>query len=163
MACCIFGADPRTAGDLIRGKKAAINTAADAVRNGIGYLSEDRKQFGLLLEQNIRQNAAMAAMKDLDIGGFTLDGRILIFDEPTRGIDVGAKEETYELLEQLCGQGKAILMISSELPEALRMNHRIAMVAHGRITGFLDDEEAIRENIMELAIVGKAQLKGNAA
>jgi hypothetical protein len=53
----------------IRGKKAAINTAADAVRNGIGYLSEDRKQFGLLLEQNIRQNAAMAAMKDLDIGG----------------------------------------------------------------------------------------------
>ncbi len=147
----------------IRGKKAAINTAADAVRNGIGYLSEDRKQFGLLLEQNIRQNAAMAAMKDLDIGGFTLDGRILIFDEPTRGIDVGAKEETYELLEQLCGQGKAILMISSELPEALRMSHRIAVVAHGRITGFLDDEEAIRENIMELAIVGKAQLKGNAA
>lgn len=54
-------------------------------------------------------------------------------------------------------------MISSELPEALRMNHRIAVVAHGRITGFLDDEEAIRENIMELAIVGKAQLKGNAA
>ena len=147
----------------IRGKKAAINTAADAVRNGIGYLSEDRKQFGLLLEQDIRQNAAMVAMKDLDIGGFTLDGRILIFDEPTRGIDVGAKEETYELLEQLCGQGKAILMISSELPEALRMSHRIAVVAHGRITGFLDDEEAIRENIMELAIVGKAQLKGNAA
>ena len=208
MACCIFGADPRTAGDLIRGKKAAINTAADAVRNGIGYLSEDRKQFGLLLEQNIRQNAAMAAMKDFDIEGFTLDGRIrivgeeysrrlrvkipsvsqllgklsggnqqkeiiakrpirncdvLIFDEPTRGIDVGAKEETYELLEQLCGQGKAILMISSELPEALRMSHRIAVVAHGCITGFLDDEEAIRENIMELAIVGKAQLKGNAA
>ena len=147
----------------IRGKKAAINTAADAVRNGIGYLSEDRKQFGLLLEQNIRQNAAMAAMKDLDIGGVTLDGRIRIFDELTRGIDVGAKEETYELLEQLCGQGKAILMISSELPEALRMSHRIAVVAHGRITGFLDDEEAIRENIMELAIVGKAQLKGNAA
>ena len=192
----------------IRGKKAAINTAADAVRNGIGYLSEDRKQFGLLLEQNIRQNAAMAAMKDFDIEGFTLDGRIrivgeeysrrlrvkipsvsqllgklsggnqqkeiiakrpirncdvLIFDEPTRGIDVGAKEETYELLEQLCGQGKAILMISSELPEALRMSHRIAVVAHGCITGFLDDEEAIRENIMELAIVGKAQLKGNAA
>jgi len=79
--------------------------------------------------------SAMAAMKDLDIGGFTLDGRILIFDEPTRGIDVGAKEETYELLEQLCGQGKAILMISSELPEALRMNHRIAVVTHGRITG----------------------------
>ena len=153
---------PAASSVLIRAPRA-INTAADAVRNGIGYLSEDRKQFGLLLEQNIRQNAAMAAMKDLDIGGFTLDGRILIFDEPTRGIDVGAKEETYELLEQLCGQGKAILMISSELPEALRMNHRIAVVTHGRITGFLDDEEAIRENIMELAIVGKAQLKGNAA
>ena len=88
---------------------------------------------------------------------------VLIFDEPTRGIDVGAKEEIYELLEQLCGQGKAILMISSELPEVLRMSHRIAVMAHGHITGFLDNEEATQENIMELATVGKAQLKGNAA
>ena len=209
VARCVFGADPRTAGEIwIHGRKVAINTAADGVRNGIGYLSEDRKQFGLLLEQDIKQNAVMAAMKDFNIGGFILDGRIrtvgeeysrrlrvktpsvnqllgklsggnqqkvviakwlirncdvLIFDEPTRGIDVGAKEEIYELLEQLCGQGKAILMISSELPEVLRMSHRIAVMAHGHITGFLDNEEATQENIMELATVGKAQLKGNAA
>ena len=209
VARCVFGADPRTAGEIwIHGRKVATNTAADGVRNGIGYLSEDRKQFGLLLEQDIKQNAVMAAMKDFNIGGFILDGRIrtvgeeysrrlrvktpsvnqlldtlsggnqqkvviakwlirncevLIFDEPTRGIDVGAKEEIYELLEQLCGQGKAILMISSELPEVLRMSHRIAVMAHGHITGFLDNEEATQENIMELATVGKAQLKGNAA
>ena len=209
VARCVFGADPRTAGEIwIHDRKVAINTAADGVRNGIGYLSEDRKQFGLLLEQDIKQNAVMAAMKDFNIGGFILDGRIrtvgeeysrrlrvktpsvnqllgklsggnqqkvviakwlirncdiLIFDEPTRGIDVGAKEEIYELLEQLCGQGKAILMISSELPEVLRMSHRIAVMAHGHITGFLDNEEATQENIMELATLGKAQLKGNAA
>ncbi len=209
VARCVFGADPRTAGEIwIHGRKVTINTAADGVRNGIGYLSEDRKQFGLLLEQDIKQNAVIAAMKDFNIGGFILDGRIrtvgeeysrrlrvktpsvnqllgklsggnqqkvviakwlirncdvLIFDEPTRGIDVGAKEEIYELLEQLCGQGKAILMISSELPEVLRMSHRIAVMAHGHITGFLDNEEATQENIMELATVGKAQLKGNAA
>ena len=209
VARCVFGADPRTAGEIwIHGRKVTINTAADGVRNGIGYLSEDRKQFGLLLEQDIKQNAVIAAMKDFNIGGFILDGRIrtvgeeysrrlrvktpsvnqllgklsggnqqkvviakwlirncdvLIFDEPTRGIDVGAKEEIYELLEQLCGQGKAILMISSELPEVLRMSHRIAVMAHGHITGFLDNEEATQENIMELATVGKTQLKGNAA
>ena len=209
VARCIFGADPRAAGEIwIHGRKVAINTAADGVRNGIGYLSEDHKQFGLLLEQDIKQNAVMAAMKDFNIGGFILDGKIrtvgeeyskrlrvktpsvnqllgklsggnqqkvviakwlirncdiLIFDEPTRGIDVGAKEEIYELLEQLCGQGKAILMISSELPEVLRMSHRIAVMAHGHITGFLDNEEATQENIMELATLGKAQLKGNAA
>ncbi len=209
VARCIFGADPRAAGEIwIHGRKVSINTAADGVRNGIGYLSEDRKQFGLLLEQDIKQNAVMAAMKDFNIGGFILDGKIrtvgeeyskrlrvktpsvnqllgklsggnqqkvviakwlirncdiLIFDEPTRGIDVGAKEEIYELLEQLCGQGKAILMISSELPEVLRMSHRIAVMAHGHITGFLDNEEATQENIMELATLGKAQLKGNAA
>ena len=209
VARCVFGADPRTAGEIwIHGKRVMISTAADGVRNGIGYLSEDRKQFGLLLEQDIKQNAVMAAMKDFNIGGFILDGKIrtvgeeyskklrvktpsvnqllgklsggnqqkvviakwlirncdiLIFDEPTRGIDVGAKEEIYELLEQLCGQGKAILMISSELPEVLRMSHRIAVMAHGHITGFLNNEDATQENIMELATVGKAQLKGHAA
>ncbi|MDO5094324.1 MAG: ATP-binding cassette domain-containing protein, partial [Propionibacteriaceae bacterium] len=159
-------------------------------------------------EQDIKQNAVMAAMRDFNIGGFILDGKIrtvgeeysmklrvktpsvnqllgklsggnqqkvviakwlirncdvLIFDEPTRGIDVGAKEEIYELLEQLCGQGKAIIMISSELPEVLRMSHRIAVMAHGHITGFLNNEDATQENIMELATLGKAQIKGAVA
>ena len=186
----------------------SIHTAADAVRHGIGYLSEDRKNFGLLLDQDIKANTVMAAMRDFTTAGYIHDGRIasvgveyakrlrvktpsvnqllgklsggnqqkvviakwlvrdcdvLIFDEPTRGIDVGAKEEIYELLETLSAQGKAIIMISSELPEVLRMSHRIAVMAHGRITGVLDNEDATQENIMELATIGLAQLTGDAA
>ncbi|MBB1514593.1 sugar ABC transporter ATP-binding protein [Tessaracoccus sp. MC1679] len=209
VARAVFGADPRTSGDIfVHGQKVNIRTAADAVRAGIGYLSEDRKQFGVLLDQDVKANTAMAAMKDFHIGGFILDGKIktvgteysqklrvktpnvnqllgklsggnqqkvviakwlvrncdvLIFDEPTRGIDVGAKEEIYNLIEQLSGQGKAIIVISSELPEVLRVSHRIAVMAHGHITGFLDNEDASQENIMELATVGMAQLKGHAA
>ena len=78
---------------------------------------------------------------------------ILIFDEPTRGIDVGAKEEIYRLLNELAAQGKSIIMISSELPEVLRMSHRIAVMSEGRITGFLDASEATQESIMHLATV----------
>ena len=209
VARCVFGADPRVSGDIeIHGKPVNIRSAADGVRAGIGYLSEDRKSFGLLLDQDIKANTVMAAMKDFNIGGFILDNKIrtvgteysdklrvrtpsvnqllgklsggnqqkvviakwlvrncevLIFDEPTRGIDVGAKEEIYALLEQLCEQGKAIIMISSELPEVLRMSHRIAVMAHGHITGILDNEDATQENIMELATVGKAQMNGDVA
>ncbi|MEA5055471.1 MAG: sugar ABC transporter ATP-binding protein [Propionicimonas sp.] len=208
-ARAVFGADPRTAGQIeINGRPVQIRTPADAVRHGIGYLSEDRKQFGLLLDQDVKSNAVMAAMRDFNIGGYILDGKIrsvgieysqrlrvrtpsvnqllnklsggnqqkvviakwlirncdvLIFDEPTRGIDVGAKEEIYELLETLSAQGKAIIMISSELPEVLRMSHRIAVMAHGRITGVLDNQDATQENIMELATIGLAQLTGDAA
>ena len=209
VARAVFGADPKQSGDTyLHGQKVNIRTAADAVRNGIGYLSEDRKTFGLLLEQDIKQNAVMAAMKDFNIGGFILDGKIktvgqemsdrlrvktpsvnqllgklsggnqqkvviakwlvrncdvLIFDEPTRGIDVGAKEEIYGLIEELSSQGKAIVVISSELPEVLRVSHRIAVMANGRITGVLDNAEATQENIMELATVGKSAMKGSAA
>ena len=91
------------------------------------------------------------------------DCDVLIFDEPTRGIDVGAKEEIYELLEKLSAQGKAIIMISSELPEVLRMSHRIAVFAHGRITGVLDNADATQENIMELATVGQVRSNGATA
>ncbi|MBK7820013.1 MAG: sugar ABC transporter ATP-binding protein [Tessaracoccus sp.] len=209
VARAIFGADPRTSGDIeIHGRQVQIRTAADGVRCGIGYLSEDRKHFGLLLDQDIKANTAMAAMKDFSVGGYILDSKIrevgieyakklrvktpsvnqligklsggnqqkvviakwlvrdcdiLIFDEPTRGIDVGAKEEIYALLEQLSAEGKAIIMISSELPEVLRMSHRIAVMAQGHITGFLDNAEATQENIMELATVGRAQLTGEVA
>ena len=88
---------------------------------------------------------------------------VILLDEPTRGIDVGAKEEIYDLIESLSAQGKAIIVISSELPEVLRLSHRIAVMAQGRITGFLDNEDATQENIMELATVGKSQSKGTAA
>ena len=209
VARAVFGADPRTSGEIeVHGRKVQIHSPADAVRHGIGYLSEDRKQFGLLLDQDVKANAAMASMRDFHVGGYILDRKIkevgieystrlrvktpsvnqllgklsggnqqkvviakwlirdcdvLIFDEPTRGIDVGAKEEIYELLESLSAQGKAIVMISSELPEVLRMSHRIAVMAHGRITGVLDNSDASQENIMELATIGLAQLTGDAA
>ncbi|MCC6803185.1 MAG: sugar ABC transporter ATP-binding protein, partial [Anaerolineae bacterium] len=81
----------------------------------------------------------------------TADTGILIFDEPTRGIDVGAKSEIYRLLNELAHQGKAIIMISSELPEILRMSHRIVVMCEGRITGELSAAEATQEKIMQLA------------
>jgi ribose transport system ATP-binding protein len=81
----------------------------------------------------------------------TADTEILIFDEPTRGIDVGAKSEIYRLLNDLAQQGKAIIMISSELPEILRMSHRIIVMCEGRITGELSSSEATQEKIMKLA------------
>jgi ribose transport system ATP-binding protein len=79
------------------------------------------------------------------------DCDILIFDEPTRGIDVGAKEEIYKLLNALAQEGKSIIMISSELPEVLRMSHRIAVMSEGRITGLLSAEEASQERVMHYA------------
>ena len=188
VACALFGADPHTEGTVyVHGKKVTIRSASDAVKYGIGYLSEDRKQYGLLLDKDISFNTGMAAMdhftkgavvaidklrqaaKDyvaklrtrtpsVDVEVRSLSGGnqqkvvvakwlernsdILIFDEPTRGIDVGAKDEIYTLLETLAEQGKAIIVISSELPEVLRLANRIAVMAHGRIIGTLDNEEA---------------------
>jgi ribose transport system ATP-binding protein len=81
----------------------------------------------------------------------TADTNILIFDEPTRGIDVGAKSEIYKLLNELAAQGKAIIMISSELPEVLRMSHRIIVMCEGRITGELSAADATQERIMRFA------------
>jgi ribose transport system ATP-binding protein len=81
----------------------------------------------------------------------TAETEILIFDEPTRGIDVGAKQEIYHLLNHLAAQGKSIIMISSELPEILRMSHRILVMCEGRLTGELSAAEADQEKIMTLA------------
>ena len=81
----------------------------------------------------------------------TADTNILIFDEPTRGIDVGAKGEIYRLLNELAQEGKSIIMISSELPEILRMSHRIVVMCEGRITGELTAAEATQERIMTYA------------
>lgn len=206
VARCVFGADPRTEGDIyVHGKKVRIANAKDGVTNGIGYLSEDRKRFGILLDADVKANVTLADMKDYAKAGFVDDRKIrrtaldyvdklrirtpsinqtllnlsggnqqkvviakwlvrdsdvLIFDEPTRGIDVGAKEEIYQLLENLAAQGKAIVVISSELPEVLRLSNRIAVMAQGRIIGILDNEEATQEKIMELATVGQEQAMG---
>jgi ribose transport system ATP-binding protein len=198
VARAIIGADPTESGVVrIEGKEVKITQPADAVANGVGYLSEDRKALGLLLEQDVNTNVLLASLRDYtDHLGFVhgMPGRrktrdsvealriktpsifattknlsggnqqkvviakwlarncnILIFDEPTRGIDVGAKEEIYKLLTDLTEQGKSIIMISSELPEVLRLSHRIVVMAGGRITGVLDNEQASQAKIMEFA------------
>ena len=90
------------------------------------------------------------------------DCDVLIFDEPTRGIDVGAKDEIYALLDQLAAEGKAIIMISSELPEVLRMSHRIAVMCAGRLTAILDNADATQEKIMHHAThFGEAEQRSN--
>ena len=206
VARCVFGADPRTEGDIyVHGKKVRITNAKDGVTNGIGYLSEDRKRFGILLDADVKANVTLADMTDYEKAGcvderkirktaldyvdklrirtpsinqtllnlsggnqqkvviakwLVRDSDVLIFDEPTRGIDVGAKEEIYQLLENLAAQGKAIVVISSELPEVLRLSNRIAVMAQGHIIGILDNKEATQEKIMELATVGQEQAMG---
>jgi len=197
VARAIFGADPRESGEIwVNGQRVGISSPRDAVRAGIGYLSEDRKHFGLATGLDVRNNIALASLERftgpgglLDDGamrvtaldyirklaiktpGDTQEARllsggnqqkvviakwllrdcdILIFDEPTRGIDVGAKAEIYRLLIALAAEGKAIIVISSELPEVLRLSHRIAVMCEGRLTGFLPGG-ASQEEIMRLA------------
>jgi ribose transport system ATP-binding protein len=198
VARAVVGADKIDAGTInLRGREIQIRTPADAAKHRIGYLSEDRKQFGLLLEQEVNANIGLSALqerfqsyafvkdkamretskqyvntlrvktpsvaqavKNLSGGNqqkvviakwLVKDCDILIFDEPTRGIDVGAKEEIYRLLNELAQQGKSIIMISSELPEVLRMSHRIIVMSEGRVTGELQAGEATQESVMHYA------------
>ena len=196
-ARALFGADPIDSGNIyINGNKVTINTPQDAVKNGIGYLSEDRKRYGIVVQKTVAENTTMATLENYMSGIFidkkkekevaekyveslatktpdvdqlvvnlsggnqqkvviakwlTRNCDILIFDEPTRGIDVGAKNEIYKLMNKLAADGKAIIMISSEMTEILRMSDRIVVMCEGRKTGELDISEATQENIMNLA------------
>ncbi|MCO1657754.1 sugar ABC transporter ATP-binding protein [Pseudonocardia humida] len=203
VARALVGADPISAGTVrLRGEPVRIANPAEAARHGIGYLSEDRKHLGLLLEQDVNANIGLSALgqrfqslgfvraramrarstelvstlrirtpsvdqtaKNLSGGNqqkvviakwLAKDCDVLIFDEPTRGIDVGAKEEIYALLNELAGQGKSIIMISSELPEVLRMSHRVVVMSEGRVTGELSAAEADQESVMHLATLRPA-------
>ena len=98
-----------------------------------------------------RTSPAATSRRSSSAKWLTADTEILIFDEPTRGIDVGAKSEIYQLLNDLAREGKAIMMISSELPEILRMSHRIIVMCEGRVTGELNAAEATQEKIMTFA------------
>ncbi len=193
----IFGADPIISGKIfINGKETEIKSPQDAVKVGIGYLSEDRKQFGLCLGLSIADNSVLYALDDFIKGGFVSDksienvsneyvgkiniktptikqlaknlsggnqqkvvlakwliknSDILIFDEPTRGIDVGAKSEIYKLMTNLAESGKSIIMISSEMQELLRMSDRILVMCEGKQTGIINIEDANQEGIMKLA------------
>ncbi|MEC0093889.1 sugar ABC transporter ATP-binding protein [Paenibacillus macquariensis] len=199
LARAIFGADQIDAGEIfIHDQKVKITGPHQAVKHGIGYLSEDRKHLGCLLDMDVKTNVVLATMNDFTKGlgwinnnrisetsikiveeltvktpsigqklkflsggnqqkvilgkWLTRDCDILIFDEPTRGIDIGAKSEIYKLLESLVAQGKSIIMISSELPEILRISHRIIVMCEGRITGeFNNDDDITQEQIMACA------------
>ncbi|MCB0166328.1 MAG: sugar ABC transporter ATP-binding protein [Anaerolineae bacterium] len=198
VARAIFGADSIDSGEIyINGQQVHIKRPKDAVAHGIGYLSEDRKRYGLAVKSDVETNIVLASfskffrflgwidtkatkktalhhqqslniktpsvqqkVKNLSGGNqqkvvigkwLTADTDILIFDEPTRGIDVGAKSEIYKLLNELTQQGKSIIMISSELPEILRMSHRVVVMCEGRITGELPIAEATQEKIMKFA------------
>jgi len=196
-ARAIFGADPKESGDIyINGEKVEINSPEDAVKAGIGYLSEDRKRFGIVVQKTVAENTTMANLANFMKGIFinkksegeeaqkfveslatktpsvdqlvvNLSGGnqqkvviakwlcknsdILIFDEPTRGIDVGAKNEIYKLMNRLASEGKSIIMISSEMTEILRMSDRIVVMCEGKKTGELDIAEATQEAIMNMA------------
>ncbi len=198
VARAIFGADPLEAGEVrVRGQLVRLRSPQDAVRAGIGYLSEDRKNFGLATGMDVAANITLPSLRRWLKWGMFLDSRailrvskemvdklrvktpslmqtarllsggnqqkvviakwlvrdcdVLIFDEPTRGIDVGAKAEIYKLLIDLAAQGRAIVVISSELPEVLLLSHRILVMCEGRITGEVAGDAATQEGLMALA------------
>lgn len=196
-ARAIFGADRIESGSIeINGKIINILNPMEAVANGIGYLSEDRKRYGLATGLSVTDNSVLASydmyeqglfihakkiekvtesfvgklkvktpslnqlLKNLSGGNqqkiviakwLIRNSDILIFDEPTRGIDVGAKSEIYTLMNELAKQGKSIIMISSELTEILRMSDRVIIMCEGQITGELAIEDASQEKIMQYA------------
>lgn len=197
VARAIYGADRFDNGEIyINGKKVDIRSPKQAVENGICYLSEDRKQYGLLLIKSVAENSAISSMdnyikagwinekklhKEAEITNKKLrtktpsmdqlvknlsggnqqkvivarwllkDSDIFIFDEPTRGIDIGAKSEMYELMEELAKNGKSIIMISSELSEIQRLSDRVVVMCEGRVAKELDIKDATQETIMKYA------------
>ncbi len=197
VARAIYGADPFDSGEIfINGKKVDIKTPSEAVKNGICYLSEDRKQYGLLLDKSIAENSVLSSLDDYIKLGWINDAKIerdaikeneklktktpsirqlmknlsggnqqkviiarwllkdsdiFIFDEPTRGIDIGAKSEMYVLMEELAKKGKSVIMISSELSEIQRMSDRVIVMCEGRITAETDIKDATQETIMKYA------------
>lgn len=184
---------------FIEGKEVTIKNARDAINAGIGFITEDRKTEGLLLEKSISENIALANLGKISnksvvkkskvdelvkkgISEFRIkcfgpdhecnnlsggnqqkvvfakwvytDPKILILDEPTRGVDIGAKKEIYSVINDLAAKGVAIILVSSELPEVLGMSDRIMVVHEGKITGIIDAKEADQEKVMTLATGG---------
>jgi ribose transport system ATP-binding protein len=198
VARAVFGADAIDSGEVrVRGQMLTLKSPRDAVQAGIGYLSEDRKHFGLATGMDVESNITLPSLRRwlkwgvflnqtaihaigqemvdklriktpsltqvarLLSGGnqqkvviakwLVQDCEVLIFDEPTRGIDVGAKSEIYKLVNDLAAQGKAIIVISSELPEVLHLSHRILVMCEGRVTGNVSALDATQESLMALA------------
>lgn len=205
----LFGLDPKDSGEVfIDGKKVEINKPIDAIKNKIGFVTENRQEEGLVLDESIKENISLlnfnkftpgmfidkakenllsnklvsdfkvkttsseAKVQDLSGGNqqkvvfakwYAIDPEILILDEPTKGVDVGAKREIYDLINDLTHQGVAVILISSDLPELLSLSDRIYVIHEGEVQGELLREEASQEKIMTLATGGKlwANLKLN--
>jgi inositol transport system ATP-binding protein len=198
IARAIFGLDRIDSGEIyLKGKQLIIKTPQDAIRHGIGYVSEDRKGLGFIPGMSVKHNITLSSLPNHARGLFVQDksetaaaakmiadlriktagsdqkvtflsggnqqkvviGKVLlaspdiiILDEPTRGIDVGAKFEIYKLISQLVSDGIAVIMISSELPEILGMSDRILVLSKGKQTALLNKEEATQETIMRYAV-----------
>jgi D-xylose transport system ATP-binding protein len=198
LLMAIFGAHSgRVTGEIfVEGERVQIKSPSDAIRYGIGYVTEDRKRFGLVLDQTILNNATLACLQRvsgrfitnrdaeravseraarelrikapdvLTIAG-TLSGgnqqkvvlakwlltkpRVFFLDEPTRGIDVGAKQEIYAQINRLAREGLAIILVSSELPEVLGLSDRVLVLHEGRITGEFTRATATPEAVMACA------------
>ncbi len=194
----IYGVTKIKSGKLyMNGKEIKINSTADAVANGIGLVSEDRKKYGLNFVWDIANNIGISNLNAVSSGpivhgkkmstrimkyfdamsvkannprvnvgtlsggnqqkvviGRTLNAepKLLILDEPTKGIDVGSKNEIYQIINELAAEGIAIIMISSELPELMAMSDRYIVMAEGRVAGELSKGDASTAKIMELAV-----------
>ncbi len=198
LACAVFGVDRPKGGELrLDGRPLAVHTPRDAIDRGIFLVPEDRKRYGLVLEQSVTENISLANLKAfatgllirrsaerrnaterkdaLDIRTASIDTlvgtlsggnqqkvvlakwlsmkpRVVIFDEPTRGIDVGSKSGIYRLMRGLADAGVAVLMISSDMEEVIGVSDRIVVMREGRIAGFLERTEFSEENVMRLAV-----------
>ncbi|WP_166242586.1 multiple monosaccharide ABC transporter ATP-binding protein [Paenibacillus turpanensis] len=209
LAMSIFGKSygQSISGQLMKdGKELRLNSISDAIENGIAYVTEDRKHYGLILMDDIKRNISLASLSKLSRRGVVNDNQeiveaesfrkkmniktpsilqktgnlsggnqqkvvlskwilsgpdVLILDEPTRGIDVGAKYEIYSIINQLANEGKGILIISSELPEILGMCDRIYIMNEGELTGELSREEASQEKIAKYMTGAKGAAHGH--
>jgi len=194
----IFGLEKPDSGEIyLEGTKITIHKPQDAIRQGIAYVTEDRKLEGLVLQMSVAHNITLPSMKTFSSAGFItsakesksvqkeiqdlrikvhtprqqvgkLSGgnqqkvvlakwmikrpRVLILDEPTRGIDVGAKTEIYKLMCEYVAKGNAVIMISSEMPEVMGMSDRIMVLSNGIMGGVLNREEFAQESIMKMAV-----------
>ncbi|MEC0184173.1 sugar ABC transporter ATP-binding protein [Paenibacillus peoriae] len=201
MMRAIYGLDPLDEGEVhLNGAKVLIRHPYEAVKLGIGFITEDRKDEGLLLDFSVRENMVLPSLFSFEERGLinerkekdyvdllisrlaiktesaetqvrNLSGgnqqkvviakwvgispKVLILDEPTRGVDVGAKREIYQLMNELTEKGVAIIMVSSELPEVIGMSDRILVVHEGRIAGEVAGHEATQERIMTYATGGQ--------
>ncbi|WP_416176796.1 sugar ABC transporter ATP-binding protein [Dialister sp.] len=197
----IFGVDPHKEGKLFfEGKKIHINNPRDAIKAGFGFITENRKTEGLILDFSIERNIALPSeerlakhdvindkeefdfsstlskrlgvkAQDINLPASTLSGgnqqkvviakwvgmhpKLLILDEPTRGIDIGAKKDIYDLMNELTAQGVSIIMVSSELPEVIGMSDRVLVIHEGTVAGIVEHKDATQTRIMTLATGGE--------